>query len=179
MSVAEGQDRVLTLPWTRTSSRRRREIIQRVGEAQQPLRAMRTYRPKNHLGTNRAICSITDPKADLLAPGRERAPTSWVEPITTPVMPTSPVMTGFPCVIAQRDEPAQRLNVRVHRPRLKVDQDSSKRRPRGWPIVSTVVQQPLRIENHSVCDLGNPDHGASHVFSPARVTRLRPQTRRR
>ena len=42
MSVAEGQDRVLTLPWTRTSSRRRREIIQRVGEAQQPLRAMRT-----------------------------------------------------------------------------------------------------------------------------------------
>src|SRR5271165_3294309 len=40
--VAEEQDRVLTLPWTRTSSRRRREIIQRVGEAQQPLRAMRT-----------------------------------------------------------------------------------------------------------------------------------------
>ncbi len=107
--VAEGQDRVLTLPWTRTSSRRRREIIQRVGEAQQPLRAMRTYRPKNHLGTNRAICSIIDPKADLLAPGRERAPTSWVEPITTPAMPTSPVMTGFPCVIAQRDEPAQPL----------------------------------------------------------------------
>ena len=32
----------MTLPWTRTSSRRRREIIQRVGEAQQPLRAMRT-----------------------------------------------------------------------------------------------------------------------------------------
>ncbi|HMF37996.1 MAG TPA: hypothetical protein VKF17_15225, partial [Isosphaeraceae bacterium] len=58
--VAEEQDRVLTLPWTRTSSRRRREIIQRVGEAQQPLRAMRTYRPKNHLGTNRAICSIID-----------------------------------------------------------------------------------------------------------------------
>ena len=29
--VAEGLDRVLTLPWTRTSSRRRREIIQRVG----------------------------------------------------------------------------------------------------------------------------------------------------
>jgi site-specific DNA recombinase len=40
--VDEGQDRVLTLPWTRTSSRRRREIIERVGEAQQPLRAMRT-----------------------------------------------------------------------------------------------------------------------------------------
>jgi predicted nucleotidyltransferase len=40
--VAEGQDRVLTLPWTRPSSRRRREIIQVVGEAQQPLRAMRT-----------------------------------------------------------------------------------------------------------------------------------------
>ncbi len=40
--VAEGQDRILTLPWTRSSSRRRREIIQRVGEAQQPLHAMRT-----------------------------------------------------------------------------------------------------------------------------------------
>ena len=40
--VADGQDRVLTLPWTRPSSRRRREIIQGVGEAQQPLRAMRT-----------------------------------------------------------------------------------------------------------------------------------------
>src|SRR5271165_5423176 len=40
--VAEGQDRVLSLPWTRTSSRRRREIIQRVGEVQRPLRAMRT-----------------------------------------------------------------------------------------------------------------------------------------
>jgi len=38
--VAEGLDRALTLPWTRPSSRRRREIIQRVGEAQQPLRAM-------------------------------------------------------------------------------------------------------------------------------------------
>jgi hypothetical protein len=40
--VAEGQDRVLTLPRIRPSSRRRREIIQGVGEAQQPLRAMRT-----------------------------------------------------------------------------------------------------------------------------------------
>jgi site-specific DNA recombinase len=40
--VGEGQDRVLTLPWTRASSRRRREIIQGVGEAQRPLRAMRT-----------------------------------------------------------------------------------------------------------------------------------------
>ena len=40
--VVEGQDRVLTLPWTRASSRRRREIIQGVGEAQGPLRAMRT-----------------------------------------------------------------------------------------------------------------------------------------
>ena len=40
--VSEWQDRVLTIPWTRSSSRRRREIIQRVGEAQQPLRAMRT-----------------------------------------------------------------------------------------------------------------------------------------
>jgi hypothetical protein len=40
--VVEGQDRVLTLPWTRASSRRRREIIQGVGEAQRPLRAMRT-----------------------------------------------------------------------------------------------------------------------------------------
>ena len=40
--VVEGQDRVLTLPWTRASSRRRREIIQHGGEAQRPLRAMRT-----------------------------------------------------------------------------------------------------------------------------------------
>src|SRR5271165_1196349 len=40
--VAEGLDRVLTLPWSRPSSCRRREIIQRLGEAQQPLRAMRT-----------------------------------------------------------------------------------------------------------------------------------------
>jgi site-specific DNA recombinase len=40
--VVEGQDRVLTLPWTRACSRRRREIIQGVGEAQGPLRAMRT-----------------------------------------------------------------------------------------------------------------------------------------
>jgi site-specific DNA recombinase len=40
--IVEGWDRVLTLPWTRASSRRRREIIQGVGEAQRPLRAMRT-----------------------------------------------------------------------------------------------------------------------------------------
>jgi site-specific DNA recombinase len=40
--IVEGQDRVLTLPWTRASLRRRREIIQGVGEAQGPLRAMRT-----------------------------------------------------------------------------------------------------------------------------------------
>src|ERR1700722_1196239 len=40
--VVGGQDRVLTLPWTRASSRRRREIIQGVGAAQRPLRAMRT-----------------------------------------------------------------------------------------------------------------------------------------
>ena len=32
----------MTLPWTHASSRRRREIIQGVGEAQRPLRAMRT-----------------------------------------------------------------------------------------------------------------------------------------
>ena len=32
--VAKGQGRILTLPWTRPSSPRRREIIQRVGEAQ-------------------------------------------------------------------------------------------------------------------------------------------------
>jgi hypothetical protein len=90
--------------------------------------------------------TVIDSKADLLAPGRERAPTSWVEPITTPAMPMSPVMTGFPCVIAQSDEPAQPLDVRVVlRPRLKVDQDSSKRRPRGRPIVSAVVQHRLRV----------------------------------
>jgi hypothetical protein len=40
--VSEGQDRLLTLSWTRTSSRRRREITQSVGELKQPPRAMRT-----------------------------------------------------------------------------------------------------------------------------------------
>ena len=40
--VGEGQDRLLTLPWTRTSSRRRREIIQGVDEPKLPQRAMRT-----------------------------------------------------------------------------------------------------------------------------------------
>jgi hypothetical protein len=40
--VGEGQDRLLTLPWTRTSSRRRHEIIQGVDELKQPQRAMRT-----------------------------------------------------------------------------------------------------------------------------------------
>jgi len=40
--VGEGQDRLLTLPWSRTSSRRRREIIQGVDELKQPQRAMRT-----------------------------------------------------------------------------------------------------------------------------------------
>jgi hypothetical protein len=40
--VVEGQDRVLTVPWARAPSRRRREIIQGVGEAQGSLRAMRT-----------------------------------------------------------------------------------------------------------------------------------------
>ena len=40
--VGEGQDRLLTLPWTRTSPRRRREIIQGAGQLKQPQRAMRT-----------------------------------------------------------------------------------------------------------------------------------------
>jgi site-specific DNA recombinase len=48
--VVEGQDRVLTLPWTRASSRRRREIIQGVGEAQGPLRAMRTKARDSFIG---------------------------------------------------------------------------------------------------------------------------------
>ena len=51
--VVEGQDRVLTLPWTRASSRRRREIIQGVGEAQRPLRAMRTKARGSFI---RALC---------------------------------------------------------------------------------------------------------------------------
>ena len=38
--IVERQDRALTLPWTRASSRRRREIIQGVGEAQGPLRGL-------------------------------------------------------------------------------------------------------------------------------------------
>ena len=52
--VVEGQDRVLTLPWTRASSRRRREIIQGVGEAQGPLRAMRTKARDSVIG---ALCN--------------------------------------------------------------------------------------------------------------------------
>jgi hypothetical protein len=53
--VAEGQDRALTLPWTRPASRRRREIIQGVGEAQHPLRAMRT---KAGRGRDRAVSAL-------------------------------------------------------------------------------------------------------------------------
>jgi site-specific DNA recombinase len=51
--VVNGQDRVLTLPWTRASSRRRREIIQGVGEAQGPLRAMRTKARDGFIGALR------------------------------------------------------------------------------------------------------------------------------
>ncbi len=40
--VGDGQDRLLTLPWSRTSSRRRCEIVQGVEELKQPQRAMRT-----------------------------------------------------------------------------------------------------------------------------------------
>jgi site-specific DNA recombinase len=40
--VGEAQDRLLELPWTRTSSRRRREIIEGVDEVKRPRRAMRT-----------------------------------------------------------------------------------------------------------------------------------------
>ena len=40
--VSEGQDQLLTLPWNRTSSRRRREIIQGLDELIKPQRAMRT-----------------------------------------------------------------------------------------------------------------------------------------
>ena len=91
--------------------------------------------------------------------------------VTSRTMAT--LRTRFPCVFAQRDEPAQPLNARVaHRPRLEVGQDSFKRHPRGRPIVSAVIQHPLRVENHSVYDLGNPDHGASHVFSPAQSPAL-------
>jgi len=51
--IVEGQNRVLTLPWTRASSRRRREIIQGVGEAQGPLRAMRTKARDGFIGALR------------------------------------------------------------------------------------------------------------------------------
>ena len=51
--VVEGQDRVLTLPWTQASSRRRREIIRGVGEAQRPLRAMRTKARDSFIGALR------------------------------------------------------------------------------------------------------------------------------
>ena len=40
--VGEGQDRLLEFTWTRTSSRRRHEIIQGVDELKRPQRAMRT-----------------------------------------------------------------------------------------------------------------------------------------
>jgi site-specific DNA recombinase len=51
--IVEGQDRVLTLPWIRASSRRRREIIQGAGEAQGPLRAMRTKARDSFIGALR------------------------------------------------------------------------------------------------------------------------------
>ena len=57
--LAEGQDRALTLPWTRPSSRRRREIIEGVGEAQQPLRAMRTKARDGFIKALRDACSTT------------------------------------------------------------------------------------------------------------------------
>ena len=69
--------------------------------------------------------------------------------VTSRTMAT--LRTRFPCVFAQRDEPAQPLNARVaHRPRLEVGQDFFKRHPRGRPIVSAVIQHPLRVENHAV-----------------------------
>jgi hypothetical protein len=51
--VSEGQDRVLTLPWTRASSRRRREIIQGVSEAQRPLRDANESARRFHQGVGR------------------------------------------------------------------------------------------------------------------------------
>ena len=51
--VSEGQDRVLTLPWTRASSRRRREIIQGVSEAQRPLRDANESVRRFHQGVGR------------------------------------------------------------------------------------------------------------------------------
>jgi site-specific DNA recombinase len=40
--VSEGQERLVTLPWRRTSSRRRHEVIEGVDDLRQPQRAMRT-----------------------------------------------------------------------------------------------------------------------------------------
>jgi hypothetical protein len=46
---ADGQDRVLTLPWTMPSPHRRREIIQGQGEASSSLRPMRVRANTVHL----------------------------------------------------------------------------------------------------------------------------------
>jgi hypothetical protein len=90
-------------------------------------------------------------------------------------------LAGFPCFVAERDEPAQPLEVRVaERSRLEADEDYLEHRPRRRPVVIAVVQPPLRGGNRLVYDFDNlVGHGASHVFSPARVPRWRPQTRRR
>src|SRR5271166_1395917 len=90
-------------------------------------------------------------------------------------------LAGFPCFVAERDEPAQPLEVRVaERSRLEADEDYLEHRPRRRPVAIAVVQPPLRGGNRLVYDFDNiVGHGASHVFSPARVPRWRPQTRRR
>jgi len=101
-------------------------------------------------------------------------------------MPTSPAIAELPFVTAKRKELAQSRKARIaERSRLEVGEDFLKRHPRCRPIISAVVQHPLRVENHPVYDLGSREHNASHVFqnashvfSPARVPRWRPQTRR-
>ena len=65
-------------------------------------------------------------------------------------------LAGFPCFVAERDEPAQPLEVRVaERSRLEADEDYLEHRPRRRPVVIAVVQPPLRGGNRLVYDFDN------------------------
>ena len=94
-------------------------------------------------------------------------------------------LSYFPNFLTSGYEPAQPLDAGVaNRLRLKVGEDSLKGHPRCRPIISFVVQHPLRVEKHPVYDLGNRErnvphvfHNASHFFSPAQVPHWRLQTR--
>ena len=121
--------------------------------------------------------TVIDPKADLLSPGRERAPTSWVEPITTPAMPTSPAMTSFPCVIASA----------MNRRGRSTLGSSTDRVSRSTRIISSAAREVGQSKRRRPTAFANgeslgPRSRQSRPwrisrFSPARVPRLRPQKR--